>query len=176
MRLWGPLVLIASLLACKTSKRELPPADPPDMKRAEGTKLTIPMPEGYRQVTTGTARIDELVATGGVAIAKPGGGPEPPSIVVNINRETMSSWSTFECKVASETAATKLGAPLTTHGIEKLQTGDACAFITEDSKGIVREFYIVAGKPTYTVTCRTKGKDLAVSAQCEHIASWIRER
>jgi len=46
------LLVCTSMLAATgcPKERELPP-DPPDMERFEGTKLSVPRPDGYKQVT-----------------------------------------------------------------------------------------------------------------------------
>lgn len=174
MRCSHGLVVLALLVAgCPGSSKRQLPADPPDMKRVEGTKLTVPQPADYEAVTDGSSAVQGVTHRGGVTMARRD-GISVTTIAVDVGQTPTETWTPSDCKKVSKGVGRQLGATARSAEVVRLPTGRSCHFVTEASGKPPTEFYYVASKPPYIVACRGKGPEL--SADCKHVTSWIRAK
>ena len=169
----GLVVLALVLTGCPGSKRKLP-ADPPDMKRVEGTKLTVPQPEGYEVLTGGASSVEDLSKRGGVSLVRSREGEATTSIVVDLGQTPTGTWSHSECQKLSEDVAKLQNATARGAEVLELPTGSSCHFLTDAKDQSATELFYVAGGLPYIVACRGQAHDLP--AHCKYVASWIRPK
>ena len=169
----GLLALALVLTGCPGNKRKLP-ADPPDMKRAWGTKLSVPQPEEYEVLRDGASSVEDVGKRGGVSLVRSRGGEATTSIVVDLGQTPTGTWSHSECQQLSEDVAKLQDATARGAEVLELPTGSSCHFVTEAKDQPPTEFFYVAGAPPYIVACRGQAHDLP--AHCKYVASWIRPK
>lgn len=166
---------VAVVAGCP-KRRELPP-DPAGMKRAEGGKLSIPLPEGWEQLVEGAESIEDTVKRGGVSIVnKRRDALHGGVIVVDVGEATTRSWRQSECKGVADELGPKFGPTIEGPTIGELPTGQACHFALKNEQGVIHEYYYLAGRPPIITVCRTTGPSPAVAEDCKHVASWMRRK
>lgn len=172
----GVASLAVAMLGGCPKRRELPP-DPPGMKRAEGGKVSVPLPDGWEQLNEGADSIVETAHSGGVTLVNQ--RPDAPhggAIVLDMGQATTRSWSQSECRAVADRLAPKFGPAIRGPEVLDLPTGQTCHFVLKGDSGVVKEFYYLAGRPPLILVCRTTGPDPRVAEDCQHVASWIRRK